>query len=199
MKDAAWCTHNNVRRVWTLQEFLLLLDWLSTENFFNAHVGHEFGETSKFSLDLMGKLTSVGQHYGSAGLWVVTQAVQYGEDEDGSLAHTRDGLAEHIEAHESLWDALLLDVTGMLKTTVDDRLDKLWSENHVLKASRVHTDVIRGGLRSTSREDSGRSVASGRGLLVKINLDLFVVGELVIGSGGCLLRFNHRLINVAFQ
>ena len=87
MEDSAWRANDDVRAVGTLEELLLLLEGLTTEDALSLHIGQEFGKASKFSLDLESQLAGVSQNEGSAGLGVVLEAVKHREHEDGSLAH----------------------------------------------------------------------------------------------------------------
>lgn len=177
MEDTAWGADNDVRSVGALEHLLLLLERLTTQDALSSNVGDELGETSEFTLDLVGELTSVSKHDARVGLWVLSEDMEGREDKDGSLTHTRDSLAEHINTHNSLGDALLLDVTGMLESTIDDGLLKLGSQNHVLEGCGMDTDVISGGLGGASSGSSGSGTVGGLLLVLDLKLDLFVVGE----------------------
>ena len=120
MKDTAWGADNDVGRLWALQQLFLLLEGLAAQNALRSNVGDEFGETGEFALNLVGELSSVGKDEDTGRLGALTDAVKRGEDEDGSLAHTRDGLAKDVDAHDGLGDALLLHVTRMLETAIND-------------------------------------------------------------------------------
>mmetsp|Transcript_39396 Transcript_39396/g.51560 ORF Transcript_39396/g.51560 Transcript_39396/m.51560 type:complete len:390 (+) Transcript_39396:638-1807(+) len=146
VQDTAWGAHDDVGSVGALQQLLLLLKGLATEDAFSLNVWHELGETREFALDLVGKLTGVREDKSGAGLRVLVQAVKHSQDEDGSLAHTRDGLAEYIDAHDGLGDTFLLHIAGMLKAAIDYRLLKLGSQHHILETRGVYTDVVSRGL-----------------------------------------------------
>ena len=178
MENTAWGADNDVGSVGSLEHLLLLIERLSTKDALGSNSWDELRKTSEFTLDLVGELTGVSKHDDRAGLGVLTEAVKGGEDEDGSLSHTRDSLAEDINTHDCLGDTLLLDVRGMLKTTVDDGLLKLGSQDHILEGSGVDTDVVSSGLGGTSSAGSSGSGAGGGLLLVlDLKLDLFVVGK----------------------
>ena len=55
-------------------------------------------------------------------LWVLTKAVESWEHKDSRLTHTGDSLAEYVDTHDGLRYALLLHVTRMLETAINDGL-----------------------------------------------------------------------------
>ena len=76
-----------------------------------AHLdaAHVLGESLVLLADLEGQLAGVA-HDDDRHLPVDRlQLLQGGQDEDGSLAHTRLGLAEDVHAKDRLRDALVLD------------------------------------------------------------------------------------------
>lgn len=81
----------------------------------------------------------------------------------------------------------------MLEAAVNDRLLELGAQNHVLEGGGVDTDVVSGWLGGTSGVGGGSSTSSGGGLLIKVDLDLLVVGELVVVRG---LGFYHSIANL---
>ena len=64
-----------------------------------------------------------------------------GDDEDSSLSHTGDGLADDVHALNGMWDALLLDFGRMLKTTIIDRSVKLTLKQKFFETGSVNTSV----------------------------------------------------------
>ena len=197
MKDAAWGANDNVGRLGALQQLFLLLEGLATQNTLRPYVRDEFGETGEFALNLVGELSSVGEDQDTGRLGALADAVEGGEDEDGSLAHTRDGLAKDVDAHDSLGDALLLHVTRVLETAINDRLLELGSQNHVLEGRGVDTDDVCGGLGGSSCGCGGLSWVAGHwGFLVVEEVDLIVVGELCFyhSIANCLVNCLTNLI-----
>ena len=187
MKNTAWGAHNDVRRLGALQKLFLLLEGLATQDNLRPDVRNELGKTGELTLNLICELSGVGQDENTGGLRALTNAVKRGEDEDGSLAHARDGLAKDVDAHDGLRDALLLHVTRVLKTAIDDGLLELGSKHHILEGSGMDTDDVC-GVFGCSACGSGSScgVASHGGFLVVKEVDLIVVRE---------LRFYHSIVN----
>ena len=197
MKDTAWGADNDVGRLWALQQLFLLLEGLAAQNALRSNVGDEFGETGEFALNLVGELSSVGKDEDTGRLGALTDAVKRGEDEDGSLAHTRDGLAKDVDAHDGLGDALLLHVTRMLETAINDRLLELGSKNHVLERRGVDTDHVCGSLGGSSCGCGSLSrVAGDGGFLVVEEVNFIVVGELCFyhSIANCLVNCLTNLI-----
>ena len=70
------------------------------------------------------------------------QLVQGGKHKDGSLAHTRFGLAHNVHTKNSLRNALVLNLRRMLKTAVDNRLQALGFQNEVVEARGMDTNIV---------------------------------------------------------
>lgn len=108
VEDTAWGTDDDVRGSQTLEHLDMVGLGLTTEDDLGADVLHELCESIKLSLDLVGELSVVRQDEGAAGLRVCSQVLEDGEHKDSGLTHSRDSLAEHINAEDGLGDALLL-------------------------------------------------------------------------------------------
>lgn len=191
VEDTAWGANDDVRSAWALQHLLLLLERLAAQEALRSHVRHEFGETSEFTLDLVGELAGVSEDEGAAGLGVLVEAMKRGEDENGSLAHAGYGLAKDIDAHDGLRDALLLHVTGVLKTAIHDGLLELRAQDHVFETRGVDAHVIGRRLGSTSSGGGSRSAVNGNGTH-RLKVDVVLV---VVGKVGVLLGFYHSMGN----
>ena len=100
LQNTSWRSHDNVWGLSALQELDVGLHRGATVHDFSADVLHELGESVELSLDLVSELASVAKDQAGAGLWVLLQALQDRQHEDGGLAHTRDGLAEHINTED---------------------------------------------------------------------------------------------------
>ena len=144
-KDAAGRSHDDVRRVDSLEELNVSVHRVSTINNLGADVLHVLGEADHLGADLVGQLASVAQNQGAADFGVVRDGVKDRQQEDCGLSHTGDGLAEHVLAEDSDGDTFLLDIGGVLKAAVGGGLEELWLEEHVLEAGGVDTGVV-GGL-----------------------------------------------------
>ena len=71
-KNSAWGADYDVRGLVALEELLLRRDWLATVNDFSADRLEELGQTVKFSLDLVSKLTGMAENERAAGFWVLS-------------------------------------------------------------------------------------------------------------------------------
>ena len=91
--------------------------------------------------------------------------VQRRQHKHGRLAHACLGLADNIGAQNSLGNALVLDLRGMLEAAVGDGLEELGLEEEVAEPRAVHRDV---------RALGDRLGGGGGGYLLDV---LFVVGE----------------------
>lgn len=141
LKDTAGSSHNDVRRLKSLEKLDVILDGLTTVNYISADVLHVLCESDELVLDLVSELAGVTEDDGTAGLGIFSQVLENSEDEDGSLSHTGDSLAKYIDSKNGLGDAFLLDIRGMLETAVDNRALYLRLEEHVLETCRVNTNV----------------------------------------------------------
>lgn len=141
VKSTAWSSNDDMRRVQTLEKFDLLILWLTTIDDLSADLVHELGEALKFVFDLVGQFTSVAQDEGTAGLWILRDDLESSENKDGGLSHTGHGLTKNILTEFGDWDASLLDIGWMFKTTVGDGLRELGLELHVLEAGGVDASV----------------------------------------------------------
>lgn len=75
MKDTSWSSNDNVRRLWALEQLLLFLEGLTTQNNFSPDIPNELGQTCKFTLDLIGELSRVGKNKHTCRLWALTNAM----------------------------------------------------------------------------------------------------------------------------
>ena len=78
VKNTTGGADDDVRGIRALKHLLLLLKRLSAQDALSLHVGHEFGETVEFALDLIGELAGVSEDKGSAWLGVLVEAVKHG-------------------------------------------------------------------------------------------------------------------------
>jgi hypothetical protein len=155
----------------------VVVNGLATVDDFAANVFHELGEASELVLDLVSKFASVAHDEGGAGLGLVRDVLKDGQDEDGGLSHAGNGLAEGVHAEDSVGDAALLDIGGMLETAISDSLLELGLEEHILETGGLHAGVG-GGL-------SGGAVSVSNVVVFKDVV--LVVGE---GVGGGLLVYH---------
>mmetsp|Transcript_13392 Transcript_13392/g.34357 ORF Transcript_13392/g.34357 Transcript_13392/m.34357 type:complete len:374 (-) Transcript_13392:267-1388(-) len=116
--------HHNVRRV-LLQHLLVLLDRQAPEEIGHLDALKVPAKALKLVADLERQLTGVAQHDGRHLALLRLQLLQHGQHEDCSLTHTRLGLANDVHAQDGLWDALMLDFTGMLEAAVLDGAQQL--------------------------------------------------------------------------
>ena len=65
--------------------------------------------------------------------------MESGEYKNGSLSHSRLGLAKDIYSHDGLGYALLLNFRGVLKSTVCDCFHELRFEEKIFEACRMNT------------------------------------------------------------
>ena len=146
VEDTAWCSNDDMGSFVTLQHLLLLIKGLTSKNDLGSDIWHELRKSYKFALDLVSELASMTKNHGGARLWRVTETVEYRKYKDGCFTHARNGLAEDVHTHYCLWDALLLNIAGMLKAAINDRLLKFGAQNHVLERGGVHTNIVSGWL-----------------------------------------------------
>ena len=106
----------------TFEKLDIFLDWFSAINDFGADIFHELWKTHEFSFNLISKLSVMAHDQGWVWLWFFTKALEDGEYKNGGLSHTRYGLAKYINTEDGLWDAFLLHIWRMLKTTFNDGL-----------------------------------------------------------------------------
>lgn len=121
-EDTAGSTNNDVGSVEALHQLNMVVDGLSTVNNFTTDVFHEFSETSELVLNLVGKFASVAHDNSRAGLGIVSDVLKDGQDEHCGLAHSRDGLAEDVNAEDGVRNATLLNVGGVLKSAISNGL-----------------------------------------------------------------------------
>ena len=134
VKDTAWGANDDVGSLIALEQLRMLLNGLATIDDLSADFLHELGESVELFLDLVSQLSGVAQNKSAAGRGAFANALQDGDHEDRRLTHSRHGLAEHVNAQHCLGNATLLDVRGVLKTTVGDALLQLWLKEHVFEA-----------------------------------------------------------------
>ena len=84
-------------------------------------------------LDLLGKLTSGGQHQGLTLIQLNVNLLEERDGESGRLAGTRLGLSNHIMAHDAGKDGTLLDGRGALETIGVDASEQLLLQLHLIK------------------------------------------------------------------
>jgi hypothetical protein len=76
----------------------------------------------------------VAQDDGRDGLWVLRELLEGGEHEHCSFSHTRLCLAEDVDSHHGIRDALLLNFRGVLETAVSNCAVEFRLEEHILEA-----------------------------------------------------------------
>lgn len=120
LHNSSWSSDNNMWSLWSLQLLDVFLDWDSTEEYLRVDVWHVLGESFDFILDLISKLSSVTENQSGVWLWVLLELLQDRNDEHCGLSHTRDSLTDDVSTDNSLWNALLLNLRGMLKSAIND-------------------------------------------------------------------------------
>jgi hypothetical protein len=173
-EDSSGGSDNNVWGLKALEELDVVLHGLTTEDNFGSYVFEVCCEADKLVLDLVSKFTSVAQNECRAGLGIFSHVLEYSQDENSGLSHTRDSLAEYIDSENSLGNTLLLDIGRVLKTTVLNCALQLGLEEHVLEGGCV---------------DSNKS--SGFGATVSLLTDTLDITEVVF-----FLTFNHEVFVV---
>lgn len=133
-EDSPGGANDDVGLLETLEEGDVLLDGDTSEDDFGSDVRGVLEEADEFFVDLIGKLSVVAQDHGRDGLGVLRKLLEGGEDEDSSLSHAGLCLAENVDSHHGVGDAFLLDLRGVLETTVGDCAVEFGLEKHVLEA-----------------------------------------------------------------
>jgi len=69
LQNSTWSSDNDMRvLLWVFQNFVMLLDWLPSEEALLSHPRHELGESVELLLDLICKLSGVCEDDGVAWL-----------------------------------------------------------------------------------------------------------------------------------
>lgn len=80
-----------------LEQLDIVIDWNTTVESGTSDLLEVLGESIELLLDLVGKLSSVSEDQGSSWLWIILiDLVQDRKNENCSLTHTRDSLAEDV-------------------------------------------------------------------------------------------------------
>ena len=107
IQHSARTTHHDGWRL-VAEQFDVGLFGNAAEDDFGGDVLEVLEEPVELLLDLEGQFSVVRQHHGRDWVRVLVQLVEQREDEDGGLAHSGLGLAQDVDAHFGLGDALLL-------------------------------------------------------------------------------------------
>jgi hypothetical protein len=93
------------------EELDVFLNWSSTVEDADLHIGQELGEAVILVPDLVGQLTGVthDQDGCNTRLRLLVHLLKGGEDEDGGFSETRLGLAENVVSENGLRNGNLLD------------------------------------------------------------------------------------------
>ena len=133
---------------------------------------------------------------------IILQLLQRRQSKHSRLAHPWFCLAYDISSHHSLWYALLLNFTWMLKPAICDSPQQLRLKQEVFEPSAHHTSVLQllsaanlaAIVHSGRRADIRRQLAGVEVCLefVWVKFDVFVVAELC--TWGCrVLHFCQQL------
>jgi hypothetical protein len=104
--------------------------------------GKVLGKALVFMGNLKGQLTGVTQDEARDLIFFYIELMQGSQDKDGSLSHTRLGLTHNITSQHSLWDGFMLDLTGMLKTSVNNGTKQFWFQQEIFETRGVDTDIV---------------------------------------------------------
>lgn len=94
----------------TFQKLNVFVDGLSSIDDLSPYLWKVHRESCELLLDLICQFSSMAENEGRYWLRVLRQLMEDGEDKYSGLAHTRFGLAEHIDTNHCIWDAFLLDL-----------------------------------------------------------------------------------------
>jgi len=76
LHDSAWCSNDDVWRLWPFQYLNILLNGNSSKENFGSDVGEMFSESFNFFLDLVSQLSDITQNQNSSWLWLFFQLLQ---------------------------------------------------------------------------------------------------------------------------
>ena len=96
----------------------MLVDGLSTVDYFGSDLWQMLGKSCELFLDLIGELSSVTEDQCRYRFGVLRQLMKNCENEHCSLAHARLGLAQDIYTDHGIRDAFLLNFRRMFKSAI---------------------------------------------------------------------------------
>ena len=100
------------------------------------------GESVYLLLDLMGKLSDIAKDQSSASVsGLVVELMQDTENENSCFTHTRYSLAHNVSSFDSVRDALLLNLRGMLETAIGDCSVEFLLQQEVFETSGMNACV----------------------------------------------------------
>jgi len=109
-QDTAGGSDQDVRAELLVAENILIsLQGRTAIEDLRTNLGQVLAEAGILVLDLESQLTSVAENNNGDLAGDGLDLLERSEDEDGSLTHTRLGLAQNIHAQDGLGDTLLLD------------------------------------------------------------------------------------------
>lgn len=87
IKDPSGSPHNDGRR-FVLENPLLLVDGVSSIEHLGLHIGQVLPDPIEFLVDLEGQFPGMTEDQGTDWLWILSESMEDGGDEDCSLAHS---------------------------------------------------------------------------------------------------------------
>jgi hypothetical protein len=100
------------------------------------------GKAFVFMSNLERQFTSVAQNEARDFIFFHIELMQGSQDKDSSLSHTRLGLTDDITSQNSLRNRFVLDLTGMLKTSVNNSTEQFWFQQEVFETRGMDTDIM---------------------------------------------------------
>ena len=87
-KDSTWSSYNNVRGLNSFKNLDVITNGLSTVHDLSSELRQVFGKSSKFVLDLIGKLTNMAENKGRARFGLFRQLMENSENKHCRLTHS---------------------------------------------------------------------------------------------------------------
>jgi len=127
--DSSWGTNDNMRRINTLHDFMMLWVRNSTKENLLSNFWKICCESVEFLFDLECQLSCIAENQGWCWFEIfISQLMKNCKYEYCSFTHTSNSLTNDISSDSCMRYAFLLYLGGMLETTINNSSQKLASE-----------------------------------------------------------------------
>ena len=132
-----------------LDSFFVLLVWGSTDKNLFPNIGQISCKSIELLFDLVSKLSSVAEDQ-SLSIYVIffdiTNLMQNSQHKYCSFSHTSHSLTNYVFSKNCKWNALLLDLWWMFKTTFFNTSIKFIDKKHIFESSTLYSSVLQNSI-----------------------------------------------------
>lgn len=140
-KDTTGSSDDNVRAI-VLEDFLVLLDRNTSVKDGSLDGRQILAESLVLVGNLKGQFAGVANDQDADLCFLHVGLLQSSQGKDGSLSHSRLGLADNVTSQDGLWDGLVLDFGRMLESGINNGTQQFGLEHEILETRSVDSNIV---------------------------------------------------------